>query len=175
MCKVCLNEAPESPQHFLLECKKAKQAWEAYLRIWQKWEALDDVALSWPFILLGESVFERENEPPNIQGYHIGGFSSRRQPLNIFRSFIFYFLWTERCRMHFDSQYSSRNVLQQAWVATVKVGMATWKAINCPLPPGSLVFRIELNRPLGQSGVTRTSLGRTVLPLCGASWPLCIS
>jgi len=32
--------------------------------------------------------------------------------------------------MHFDAHYSSRNVLQQAWVTTVEVGMATWKAIN---------------------------------------------
>ncbi len=26
--------------------------------------------------------------------------------------------------------YSSHNVLQQVWVATIEVGMATWKAIN---------------------------------------------
>ncbi len=32
--------------------------------------------------------------------------------------------------MHFDVHYSSHNVLQQAWVVTVEVGMATWKAIN---------------------------------------------
>jgi hypothetical protein len=32
--------------------------------------------------------------------------------------------------MHFDAQYSSCNVLQQAWVAIVEVGMVTWKAIN---------------------------------------------
>jgi len=32
--------------------------------------------------------------------------------------------------MHFDSHYSSRNIIQQAWVAIVEVGMATWKAIN---------------------------------------------
>ncbi len=37
---------------------------------------------------------------------------------------------SERCRKHFDNQYSSRKILQQAWVATVEVGMATWKAIN---------------------------------------------
>jgi hypothetical protein len=36
----------------------------------------------------------------------------------------------ERCRKHFNNQYSSRKILQQAWVATVEVGMATWKAIN---------------------------------------------
>jgi hypothetical protein len=32
--------------------------------------------------------------------------------------------------MYFDNQYSSKNVLQQARVAIVEVGMATWKAIN---------------------------------------------
>jgi hypothetical protein len=32
--------------------------------------------------------------------------------------------------MHFDAYYSSCNVLQQAWVVIVKVGMVTWKAIN---------------------------------------------
>ena len=80
--------------------------------------------------MLGEAVFEREDDPPGVQGYHVGGFSYIRQPLDILRSFILYFLWTERCRKHFDNQYSSRKILQQAWVATVEVGMATWKAIN---------------------------------------------
>ncbi len=32
--------------------------------------------------------------------------------------------------MHLHVQYSSHNVLQQAWVVIVEVGMATWKAIN---------------------------------------------
>ncbi len=32
--------------------------------------------------------------------------------------------------MHFDAQYFSHNVFQQAWVATIEVGMATWEAIN---------------------------------------------
>jgi hypothetical protein len=31
----------------------------------------------------------------------------------------------ERCRMHFDAQYSSCNVLQQAWVAIIEVGITT--------------------------------------------------
>jgi hypothetical protein len=31
---------------------------------------------------------------------------------------------------HFDNQYSSRKILQQAYVDIVEVGMATWKAIN---------------------------------------------
>jgi len=75
MCKVCPNEVPESLQHFLFECAKAKHTWEAYFRVWQKWGALDDVAFFWPFILLGELVFEREVDPPNIQGYYTGGFS----------------------------------------------------------------------------------------------------
>ncbi len=129
-CKVCTEEAPESPQHCLLECPLAKRAWEAFFHIWEKWGAPNDITLSWPFIMLGEAVFEREDDPPGIQGYHVGGFSYIRQPLDILSSFILYFLWTERCRKHFDNQYSSRKILQQAWVATVEVGMATWKAIN---------------------------------------------
>jgi hypothetical protein len=32
--------------------------------------------------------------------------------------------------MHFDAEYSFDNVLKQAWVAIVEVGMTTWKAIN---------------------------------------------
>jgi hypothetical protein len=39
-------------------------------------------------------------------------------------------LWTERCRKHFDNKYSLTVVLTQAWVATVEVGMASWKAIR---------------------------------------------
>jgi hypothetical protein len=77
--------------------------------------------------MLGEALFEREYDPLGVQGYHVGGFSCIRQPLDIIRSFILYFLWTKRCRKHFDNQYSSRKILQQAWV---EVGMATWKAIN---------------------------------------------
>jgi len=37
--------------------------------------ALDDVALSWPFILLGELVVKRKDDPPKIQDYHASGFS----------------------------------------------------------------------------------------------------
>jgi hypothetical protein len=53
-----------------------------------------------------------------------------RQPLDILRSFTLYHLWTERCRKNFDDQYSLKAVLTQAWVATVEVGMASWKAIR---------------------------------------------
>ncbi len=113
-CKVCTKEAPESPQHCLFECPLAKQAWEAFYHIWQKWGMPNDITFSWPFVMLGEGVFEREDDPPGIQGYYVVGFSYIRQPLDILRSFIFYFLWTERCRKHFDNQYSSRKILQQA-------------------------------------------------------------
>ncbi len=80
--------------------------------------------------MLGETIFEREDDPPGVQGYYVGGYSYIRQPFNIFLSFILYFLWSERCWKHFNNYYSSRKILQQAWVATIEVGMATWKAIN---------------------------------------------
>jgi hypothetical protein len=110
-CKVCPDGLFKLPQHCLLECAKAKYAWEAYFRVWQKWGALDDLALSWPFILLGELVIQREDDPPKIQDYHDGGFSFIRRLLDILRSFIIYFLWSKRCMMHFDAHYSSCNVL----------------------------------------------------------------
>ncbi len=81
---------------------------------WLKWGAPHDVTPSWSFILLGEVVFEHEDNPPSLQGYHVGGFSYNMQPLDILRSFILYFLWFERSRKDFDDQISSRKVLQQA-------------------------------------------------------------
>jgi hypothetical protein len=36
--------------------------------IWQKWGAPNDITLSWPFIMLGEAVFEREDDPPGSKG-----------------------------------------------------------------------------------------------------------
>ncbi len=123
MCKVCTEEAPESPQHCLFECPLAKWAWEAFYYVWQKWGTPNDVTLSWPFVMLGEIVFEKKDDPPRSKGYHVGGFSYIKQPLDILRSFIPYFLWS-------DNQYSSRKIPQQAWVIIVEVGMATWKAIN---------------------------------------------
>ncbi len=85
--------------------------------------------------MLGEAVFEREDDPLGVHKYHVGGFrvggfSYIRQPLDILRNFILYFLWSEKCQKHFNNQYSSREILQQTWVATVEVGMAIWKAIN---------------------------------------------
>jgi hypothetical protein len=80
--------------------------------------------------MLGETIFEKKDDLLGVQGYHVGGFSNITQSLDILRSFILYFLWSERCQKHFDNQYSSKKILQQAWVATVEVGIATWKAIN---------------------------------------------
>ncbi len=85
------------------------------------WEAPNRIFITWPFILLGEAVLQR---------YHTGSFTYRRQPLDILRSFLLYYLWSERCRKHFDGQYSLKRVLLQSWEATTEVGMATWKAIR---------------------------------------------
>jgi hypothetical protein len=125
-----MEEASESLQHYLFECPLTKRAWEAFYYVWHKWGTPNDVTFSWLFVMLGEVVFEREYDPLGVQRYHVGGFSYIRQPLNILCSFILYFLCSERCWKHFDNQYSSRKILQQAWVVIVEVGMATWKAIN---------------------------------------------
>ncbi len=129
-CKGCDQGPPESAQHCLLDCIPAQQAWNAFLRVWGEWEAPNRLSITLPFILLGEAVFEEGDDPPNLQRYQTGGFSYRRQPLDILRSFLLYYLWSERCRWHFDGQYSLKRVLLQSWEATAEVGMATWKAIR---------------------------------------------
>jgi hypothetical protein len=89
----------------------AQCAWEAYKRIWREWQAPDDIIISWPFVLLGEAVSEREDDPPGLLAYHKGGFTYLRQPLDILHSLLLYYLWSERCRNHFDDHYSLKQVL----------------------------------------------------------------
>ncbi len=123
--KICESGVMESPQHYLLDCPPTQHAWEAFKRIWEDWKAPEDTALFWPFILLEEVVVKCENDPPRLHGYHVDSFSYPRQPLDILCSFLLYYLWSERCRRHFNDQYSLKKVLHQAWVAIVEVGMAT--------------------------------------------------
>jgi hypothetical protein len=116
-----------------MECPPVRKAWNAFCRVWTEWEAPNRLSITWPFVLLGEAVFEEEDDPPDLQSYHTGGFSYRRQPLDILRSFLLYYLWSERCRRHFDGQYSLnslKKILLQSWEATAEVGMATWNAIK---------------------------------------------
>jgi hypothetical protein len=150
-CKVCNLDAKETPQHCLLDYPMAQKAWKAFKRIWNEWKTHRNLEITWPFALLGEAVVELDDDTPGLLAYNAGGYTYTRQPLDIFRSFILYHLWTERCRKHFDDQYSLQKVLFQAWVATVEVGMATWKAIKSHRPARDpdiqssieLVFRKE--------------------------------
>jgi len=54
----------ESPKHCLLECHRALKAWEAYKRVWDNWEAPVELDINWPFVLLGEPVLEKKDDPP---------------------------------------------------------------------------------------------------------------
>jgi hypothetical protein len=129
-----------------MDCAAAQQAWKAFTRVWEEWKAPDRLTISCPFIVLGEAVIEQEEDPLDLHGYHIGGYSYVRQPLDILRSFLLYYLWSERCCRHFDDQYSLKRVLLQAWVATVEVGMATWKAIRAPSRSRDLNIQISIEK-----------------------------
>ncbi len=129
-CKGCDQGLRESAQHCLMECTPAQKAWNAFCRTCDEWEAPNRLSITWPFILFGEVILEEEDDPLDLQRYHTGGFSYRRQPLDILRSFLLYYLWSERCRKHFDGQHSFKRVLLQSWEAMAEVGMATWKAIR---------------------------------------------
>ncbi len=145
-CKVCNSGVEETPQQCLLDCPMAQKAWKAFKRIWNEWKTHRNFEVTWPFALLGETTVELDDDSPGHLAYNAGGFTYTRQPLDIFRSFILYNLWTERCRKHFDDQYSLQKILLQAWVATIEVGMATWKAIrfHCPAWASDLQSSIEL-------------------------------
>ncbi len=101
-CKGYDQGFPKSAQHYLMDCTPARQAWKAFHSVWNKWEAPNRLHMTWPFVLLGEVVFEKDDDPPNLHSYHTGGFTYHRQPLDILRSFLLYYLWSERCRKHFD-------------------------------------------------------------------------
>jgi hypothetical protein len=146
-CKVCDSNLEESAQHLFLNCPMARSAWEAFKRVWTEWQAPHELKITWPFALLDEAAMEQEDDPPGTLAYHSRGFTYPRQALDILRSFIIFRLWTERCRKHFDDKYSLKAVLTQAWVATVEVGMASWKAIRSqrPTKDPDVQARIELD------------------------------
>jgi hypothetical protein len=106
-CKVCDQGLQESAQHCFMECIPAQQAWKAFRSVWSKWGAPDRLQINWPFILLGEAV----DDPLSLHGYHTGGFTYIRQPLDILRSFLLYYIWSERCRKHFDGLHSLKRIL----------------------------------------------------------------
>jgi hypothetical protein len=43
-------------------------------------------------MLLGEAMFEEDDDPLDLHCYHTDGFSYRRQPLDILRSFLLFYL-----------------------------------------------------------------------------------
>ncbi len=90
--------------------------------------------------------------PPEMQGYHVGGFSYIRQLLDILCSFILYFLWTERCRKHFDNQYSYRKSFGKPGLLPLKLEWTLGRPLIPFGLPGTLAFKLGLIKPLGQNG-----------------------
>jgi len=62
-CKGYDQGLPESAQHCLMECIPAQQTWNAFIRVWSKWEAPNRLHITWPFILLGEPCLKRKTTP----------------------------------------------------------------------------------------------------------------
>jgi hypothetical protein len=58
-----------------MDCPTTQLAWKAFTRVWEEWEAPRRLVITWPFVLLGETVFEEEDDPPDLHCYHPGGFS----------------------------------------------------------------------------------------------------
>jgi len=109
---------------------------------------------------LGEATIEHEDDPPGFLAYHTGGFTYPMQPLDILYSFILYHLWSERCKKHFGDQYSLKKVLTQAWVATVEVGMASWKAIRSHRPTKDPVIQTSIELDFRKVWLHMSILGK---------------
>jgi hypothetical protein len=151
-CKVYDSNAEESPKHCLLECPMAQRAWKAYKRIWDEWQAPHDIAITWPFALLGEATTEHEDDPPGLLAYHTGGFTYPRQPLDILHSFIFYHLWSER-----STTYGRRDAGD-----TLEISIPSRRFLLRPgWPPLRLVW--PFGRPLDPNDPPRTLLFKLAL------------
>jgi hypothetical protein len=122
----------------------AQNAWKAFKRIWSKWKIHRDLAITWSFVLLSEVTVELDDDILGLLAYNAGRFTYPRQPLDVLRSLILYHLWTERCRKQFDDRYSLQKVFLQAWVVTIEVGMATWKAIRSHHPAKDLDIQCSI-------------------------------
>jgi hypothetical protein len=75
-----------------MDCPPTHLVWKAFLRVWEEWEAPCRLTITWPFMLLGEAMFEEEDDLPGLHSYHPRGFSYRRQPLDILRNFLLFYL-----------------------------------------------------------------------------------
>jgi hypothetical protein len=148
-CTTCNSGAPESPQHCLLDCPPAQRAWGAFKRVWEEWKAPEDVTFNWPFALLGEASIKHEEDPPGLHAYHPGGYTYLRQPLDILRTYILYYLWSAK------DAVSTSTIATPSTKSSRKPG---WPSSKLAWPPG---------RPSGP-------LGRSMTPLCklGLSSPL---
>jgi hypothetical protein len=82
---------------------------------WIKWDAPIDVSLTLPFFYFRDIVIKREEDEPLRHKPHASGYLYLRHSSDIFRSFIVYFLWVERCHLHFVKIYSNHKVLQHVW------------------------------------------------------------
>jgi hypothetical protein len=105
--------------------------------------------------MLGEAIFERKDDPLGVQGYHVGGFSYIRQLLDMLHNFILYFLQSSQRDAGSISIINiplGKSFSKLGWLP-LKLGWPPGRPSIPFGPPGNLVFRLGLNRPLGRNGV----------------------
>ncbi len=137
---------PQSPEHCLFECPFTKRAWEAIYYIWQKWGAPNDITLSWPFIMLGEAIFKKE-DPLKVQGTMQGASPTSNNRLTSFAT---------SSSTSFDRR-DAGSILITSIPLGKSFSMPGWLPLRLGWPlgrpstpfsrPGNLVFRLGLIRP----------------------------
>ncbi len=97
---------------------------------------------------------ELEDDTPGHLAYNAGGYTSTRQPLDIFRSLILYNLWTERCKQHFDDQYSMQKFFSKPRWRRLRSVWPLGRLLDLTAPPDPRTFRVVLSLLLGRNGYT---------------------
>jgi len=129
----------------LLECPRALEAWEAYKRIWKEWEAPEELDITWPFVLLGEPVLEREDDPLGTSP--ITSVASRTQDsLSTFSGVSFFIISGPRDAndTSVTNTPSKAYSLRPGW-PLLRLAWPRGKPLDLAVPPRILVFSLKLS------------------------------
>jgi len=103
----------ETAKHLFWECKFAKESWYKY----------NEFSIAFNVPRLGKIYVGRVRK--------INKYVYAFQPWDMFRSYILWYTWVERCNAKYGTlDFSSTKVMNVIWVSIIHTGMAIKKDFN---------------------------------------------
>ena len=122
-CQACSCDVQETPEHCFYDCNSARKVWASFDHLC-RFAGLTILFKDYSSLLVGKFWLYNKSD-------RAGRFTYELQPWDILRAFLLWFIWKERCSNLFDGEvFSQARILNRAWMATIQVGMAIWKAIH---------------------------------------------